>query len=234
MTFQFEPIGIVSSPFKQKFGIPRQPGLCPHIRGSIHMQPPYDDKKALEGIEGFSHLWISFVFHQTMQQGWKAQVRPPRLGGNKKIGVFATRSTFRPNPIGLSVVKLEGIQHHRNGIEILISGMDLLDATPVLDIKPYVAYSDCISHSINGFAEDKPGQSMLVSFSNEAERICHKLLTEYPDLDRMIEEILAQDPRPAYKKTQANTQEYAMRLYDFDIRWQVENNQTLVTSINSV
>ncbi|MCW8999716.1 MAG: tRNA (N6-threonylcarbamoyladenosine(37)-N6)-methyltransferase TrmO, partial [Kangiellaceae bacterium] len=145
-----------------------------------------------------------------------------------------TRSTFRPNPLGLSVVKLERIEQHHNGVKLHISGMDLLDGTPVLDIKPYIAYSDCIPNSTNGFAEDKPERTMSVQFSSKAEQVGLSFSHEYPGLILLIEEILSQDPRPAYKKKQQNKQEYAMRLYDFDIKWQVENNRTLVTSIDSI
>ena len=144
-SIELQILGKVESPFKQKFAIPRQPGLAPHAKGIIKIEPPFNQSSAFKGLSEFSHIWVSFVFHETMDKGWKPQVRPPRLGGNDKTGVFATRSTFRPNPLGLSVLKLDKVVLSSTNVELHVSGIDLLDGTPVVDIKPYIPYSDKIS-----------------------------------------------------------------------------------------
>ncbi|WP_196138771.1 tRNA (N6-threonylcarbamoyladenosine(37)-N6)-methyltransferase TrmO [Aliikangiella sp. G2MR2-5] len=233
--FTFEPIGIIKSPFKQKFAIPRQPGLAPHAIGELVFSPPFDQIEMLAGLEDFSHLWISFVFHQTLEQGWSPRVRPPRLGGNKKVGVFATRSTFRPNPIGLSVVKLLKIEQTKNQLLLKLGGIDLLDGTPVLDIKPYIPYADSLSGASAGFANDKPPALMTVKFSAQAQSFCEQSKSEHPFLMELIDEVLAQDPRPAYRKNKKDEKEYAVQLYSLDIHWLVtDNTQILVTSIKSL
>lgn len=139
--FQFAPIGVIRSPYKEKFAIPRQPGLICDGGGALELLPPYNQPDAVRGLEGFSHLWVIFVFHQTMDGGWRPTVRPPRLGGNARVGVFATRSTFRPNPIGMSLVELHGIET-RNGVRLQLGSLDLVDGTPVLDIKPYLPFAE--------------------------------------------------------------------------------------------
>lgn len=138
MTFSFQPIGVIHSCFKEKFGIPRQSGLVTAAQATLELHAPYDCPEALVELEGFSHIWVTFVFHQSMRDNWKATVRPPRLGGNQRIGVFASRSPFRPNPIGLSAVQLESIDCKDGHCQLQLRGADLLDGTPVLDIKPYV------------------------------------------------------------------------------------------------
>src|SRR3954463_4060851 len=140
MDFIFPAIGIIHSCFKEKFGIPRQPGLAPLATAQLELLPPYDNRAALEGLETCSHIWLQFVFHANKRDAWKPKVKPPRLGGNKSLGVFATRSPTRPAPIGLSVVKLDGISEADGKLFLNLSGIDLLDGTPVLDIKPYVPY----------------------------------------------------------------------------------------------
>ena len=188
--FAFNAIGIVRSPFKEKFGIPRQPGLT-NTPSVIELLPPYALADAVKGLEAFSHIWVTFVFHAVQSRDWKPLVRPPRLGGNEKLGVFATRSTHRPNPLGLSVVALEKIETD-NGVRLHIRGADLLDGTPVLDIKPYLPYADAISDARGGFAATLPARLAVRWRANVAEKIL-------PDLRAMIEDILAFDPRPAYQ-----------------------------------
>jgi tRNA-Thr(GGU) m(6)t(6)A37 methyltransferase TsaA len=145
-TFEFRSIGVISTPFKQKFGIPRQSQAISVATGTIQFSPDINPTNACRGLDAFSHLWISFIFHGNRQGIWKDTVRPPRLGGNEKVGVFATRSTFRPNPIGLSVVKNGGLNEHNN---LVVEGIDLLDQTPIIDIKPYVHYADSVNHAIS-------------------------------------------------------------------------------------
>jgi len=233
ITFNF--IGRVNSPYKEKFAIPRQPGLVSAAKGSITLLNAANNEELVRGLEQFSHLWLLFVFHGTQQQGWKALVRPPRLGGNKKLGVLATRSTFRPNPIGMSVVKLDKIEQINKQIIIHISGLDLLDQTPIVDIKPYIPYSDSISDAQAGFAQQAPYQPLSVIFSVQAQGDIGKLRDEYPDLILFIQQVLTQDPRPAYKKQNIDEKIYGMTLYDLNILWQVQANNTVeVISLNKV
>lgn len=155
--FQFAPIGVIRSCFRQKFGIPRQPRLVPAARATLELLPSYAQPEAVRGLEGFSHLWLLFVFHGIPAGHWQPTVRPPRLGGNQRMGVFATRSSFRPNPIGLSAVALERIEISAGRVVLHLAGVDVLDGTPVLDIKPYVPYADSIPEAVGGFANEAPG-----------------------------------------------------------------------------
>lgn len=189
-----EPIGRVHSCFGGKFAIPRQPGLCPSAWGELVFHEPFRSPEAIRGIEGFSHLWLVFGFHETAAQGWKPTVRPPRLGGNQRIGVFASRSTFRPNALGLSLVKLEGVDwDSKQGPTLRLGGLDLLDGTPVYDIKPYLAYAESIPDALSGFAGDEiPRLEILIS--PEVETAFAKLPER---ARRLICEALSLDPRPA-------------------------------------
>ncbi|MEH6384870.1 MAG: tRNA (N6-threonylcarbamoyladenosine(37)-N6)-methyltransferase TrmO [Colwellia sp.] len=233
ITFNY--IGRVNSPYKEKFAIPRQPGLVSAAKGSISLIDNANNEELLRGIEQFSHLWVLFIFHGTAQQGWKPLVRPPRLGGNKKLGVLATRSTFRPNPVGMSVVKLENIEQQNKQLIINISGLDLLDQTPVIDIKPYIPYSDSISGAQAGFAQQQPFQALSITFSKQAQEEAKKYQQVYADLPLFIEQVLAQDPRPAYKKQQEDTKIYGMILYDLNILWQAQSSiEISVLSISKI
>ncbi len=217
----FTPLGKISTPYKEKFAIPRQPGIVTQAKGSISLFDEENNLELIRGIEQFSHLWLIFIFHGTQQQGWKPLVRPPRLGGNKKIGVLATRSTFRPNPIGMSAVKLDCIKTENNKVQIVVSGVDLLDQTPILDIKPYIPYSDAIYDAQAGFAQNEPENNLSISFNEQAKLFVHKYSPQYPELESLIEQVLAQDPRPAYKKNKTDDNVYGIRLYDFNIKWRL-------------
>ncbi|MBF0255534.1 MAG: tRNA (N6-threonylcarbamoyladenosine(37)-N6)-methyltransferase TrmO [Gammaproteobacteria bacterium] len=219
VAYRFAPIAYIQSPFKEKFGIPRQPGLIPAARGRVVFVPPYDDPAALDGLEQCSHLWLQFVFHQNLQAGWQARVRPPRLGGNRRLGVFATRSSFRPNSIGLSVVRLDEISADPPGLSLAVSGLDLLDGTPVLDIKPYVPYADALSDASNGLAPAPPQRVLRVEFASDVVEWLEQTDPE-GQLQGLIREILAYDPRPAYKQGELQGQ-YGMRLLGYDIRWRM-------------
>jgi tRNA-Thr(GGU) m(6)t(6)A37 methyltransferase TsaA len=233
ITFNY--IGRVNSPYKEKFAIPRQPGLVSAAKGSIFLIDNANNEELLRGIEQFSHLWVLFIFHGTAQQGWKPLVRPPRLGGNKKLGVLATRSTFRPNPIGMSVVKLESIEQQNKQLVVNISGLDFLDQTPVIDIKPYIPYSDSISCAQAGFAQQQPFKALSITFSKQAQEEAKKYQQVYADLSLFIEQVLAQDPRPAYKKQQEDTKIYGMKLYDLNILWQAQSSlEITVLSISKI
>lgn len=229
-----EIIGTVHSPYKEKFAIPRQPGLVGEARGRIELLPPFHHSDAVRGLDQFSHIWVLFLFHKTQDQRWKPLVRPPRLGGNNKVGVFASRSTFRPNSIGLSVVKLEGVTQVANKAYLEISALDMLDQTPVVDIKPYIPYADSLPEASAGFADHSPPGTMTVAFSDTACRRLQQLAGEYPQLKGFIRNVLAQDPRPAYKNRNSERQLYGMRLYDFNITWAVERDLCQVLDIQDV
>lgn len=205
-------IGIAHTPFKEKFSIPRQSSLV-EIEGVIELFPPYNRPEALEGLEKFSHIWILFEFHfaEFDESRPKLMVRPPRLGGNKKIGVFATRSPYRPNRIGMSAVRLDKIEDGK----IYIRSHDILDKSPILDIKPYLQHVDN-HYSVDGWTHELPEKYLSVVILDAVKA---KLLERHPAsvLDR-IEEILKQDPRPAYHDDQ---KQYGSMLYDFDLKWHV-------------
>ncbi|HEY7883928.1 MAG TPA: tRNA (N6-threonylcarbamoyladenosine(37)-N6)-methyltransferase TrmO [Cellvibrionaceae bacterium] len=222
MTFTFSPIGVVRSCFTEKFGIPRQSGLAPLATASIELYPPFDTPLAFTGLDSASHLWVQFVFHQNRHQGFKPRVKPPRLGGNKTLGVFATRSPTRPNPIGLSVVKLDSIEVVDGATRLLISGHDMLDGTPVLDIKPYVPYTDAIDSAHNDFATDAP-TAIAVFFNTHAEAQCRAHEMQHTGLRGLIDQLLQQDPRPQYQ-TPDPARIYGMRLWQLDVRWRYQFN----------
>lgn len=191
---KLDPIGLVRTCFGGKFGVPRQPGLCPSAWGELVFHEAYRSADAVRGIEGFSHLWLVFGFHETAEQGWKPTVRPPRLGGNERVGVFASRSTFRPNGLGLSLVRLEGIDRDSKlSPVLLLGGLDLIDSTPVYDIKPYLPYAESIPEASAGFAEDAIHR-LEISIAEEAAPAFDKLPARSQSL---IREALSLDPRPA-------------------------------------
>jgi tRNA-Thr(GGU) m(6)t(6)A37 methyltransferase TsaA len=219
------PIGVIHSCFKEKFAAPRQPGLVPAALAQVELHPPYNQADAVAGLEAFSHIWLTFIFHQTVKQGWKPKVRPPRLGGNKKLGVFATRSTFRPNPLGLSLVKLESIDTS-NGVILHVSGADLIDQTPILDIKPYLPWVESIADAKSGFASDDQVLQLPIHYSEQAQR----MLATRPDLFELIEQVLLHDPRPAYQQDPERI--YGCNIADINLRWQVGLHQIDVVEIN--
>jgi len=231
--FTFTRIATIHSCYKEKFGIPRQPGLVAS-EACIEMCTEYSRDEAFRGLESFSHIWVSFVFHglkHSQEKHWQGSVRPPRLGGNKRIGVFASRSMFRPNPIGLSVVQLKSIERKNNTIILNILGGDFLDKTPVIDIKPYIPYSDSIATAKAGYAQDRPESSLEVSFSAQANKQIERQSAYYPQLKRLITEILQLDPRPAYQKGKVSRNEFAMKLYEFDLSWKMEQEKVIVISL---
>ena len=214
MKFEIDTLGIIRSPYKEKFAIPRQPQLAPAARGVLELVAPFDQGDAVQGLEQVSHVWLLFVFHQALEDKPRLKVRPPRLGGNKSMGVFATRATHRPNGIGQSVVKLDKVEANR----LWISGIDLLDGTPILDIKPYVPYADIISDASNGMASAAP-VLIPVQWADSALQQAHReALRLQEPLVELIEQCLAQDPRPAYQTPTAE-REYGAQFWDLDVRW---------------
>lgn len=214
MSYNVTPVGFVRSCFKEKFAIPRQPQLAPAARGVLELVAPFDQGEAVQGLEQVSHVWLLFLFHLALEDKPRLKVRPPRLGGNQSMGVFATRATHRPNGIGQSVVKLDKVEAGR----LWLSGIDLLDGTPVLDIKPYVPYADVIAEATNQIASSAPAL-IPVQWQNAAllQAREHSLRLSEP-LVELIEQCLAQDPRPAYQLP-APERRYGARFWDVDVRW---------------
>lgn len=254
MQFSFDAIGVIRSCFKEKFGVPRQSGLAPDAEAVLELLPPFDRFEAVRELADFSHVWLVFVFHQAMKKDWSPTVRPPRLGGNKRVGVFASRSPFRPNPIGLSTVELVAIEQAEGRLLLRLKGADLVDGTPVLDIKPYVPYADSIPDAIGGFAAETPEAVVSVTFSDAVENFFRKF-DEKPASDaphpnslpggeempatadsfrRLIVQVLQQDPRPAYMDGKSPRKSFGMRLYDCDIHWTMEGDCAIVTDIGNI
>lgn len=226
--YSLSPIAHIHSPFKQKFAIPRQSQALSLAKGEIEFVKEINPEHALDGIEQFSHLWLLFMFHENLEQGFSEKVRPPRLGGNKKMGVFATRSTFRPNGIGMSLVENLGFNQQR----LKVGGIDLLDATPIIDIKPYLPYADSQPNALAGYAEQAPSSLLSVKYDNSTLKALAKCEAQFSDFSALLENILSQDPRPAYKKAKADTKTYHLSLYSSDVHWQVHNNTVTVLSID--
>ena len=217
-----QPIAFVQSGFKEKFGIPRQPGLVNTMQSRIVLEAAYSSPDAVRGLEGCSHVWLVFIFSECVDKGWKPTVRPPRLGGNERRGVFATRSPFRPNPIGLSAVTLDSIEITGQQVSLIVSGADLMDGTPIVDIKPYVPYSDCLPEAHFALAENYQPLSLAVSFSPEAQQQLNEIeRTQALPLKAQITEILRCDPRPAYQRDPNRC--YGIRLHDYNIRWSIDD-----------
>jgi tRNA (adenine37-N6)-methyltransferase len=212
-----EEIGLIHSCFKQKFGTPRQSGLCENAKGSIELFKEYSHEDIVRELDSFSHIWVLFHFHKV--NSWNPTVRPPRLGGTKKVGVFASRSPFRPNPIGMSILKLEGINRNNGQIFIDVSGLDLLDQTPVLDIKPYIPSIDARSDAKDGWQEKDFEKIEIINFAPN-------LKIENPEL---IKEVISLDPRPAHQKKLDKT--YKLKIGDVDVHWRISNNQVEVFNI---
>ncbi len=229
--FSCQPIGRIHSCFREKFGIPRQPGLAPDAQALLELLPPYDRAEALSGLEGFSHVWVIFVFHQALRGQWRPTVRPPRLGGSRRMGVFATRAPFRPNPIGLSVCALEGVEQRAGRPWLRLGGVDLLDGTPVLDVKPYLPYTDALPEARSGYAPAAPAAALSVVFSARAEAACARAEGQHPGLRRLVTQVLAADPRPAWQGEKASRRHFGMRLWDYDVQWTLEDGVVRVTDL---
>ena len=218
------PIAHIRSDFSEKFGIPRQSGLVEELTAAVVFEPPYRVPDALRGVEGFSHLWLIWEFSQARREGWSPTVRPPRLGGNKRLGVFATRSPFRPNPLGLSCVRLLELRQDREqGPVLTVAGADLLDGTPIYDIKPYLPYADCKPEAVGGFAAQPKGADLEVDCPD-------RLLDCVPEGKRAaLLAVLAQDPRPQYQDDPERV--YGMAFAGLEVKFQVAGDRLAVTEI---
>ena len=234
LQLSFPIIGVMRSPYVEKFGIPRQPNLV-QVESYIEMLAPYNVLEAFEGIEEFSHLWLVWQFHENKNQQendkFRPQVRPPRLGGNKKLGVFATRSMYRPAPIGLSVVKLKEVKKVGNSVRVYVTGSDLLDSTPIIDIKPYIHYSDAVEDAQSGYAHDEPVRKQVI-WSEQAGLTRTELFTNAQMTQQYIgelEQVLALDPRPAYQDDEERI--YGMRFGSLNIKFSCLNDVIIVQDI---
>lgn len=217
-------IGHIETDFKEKFGIPRQSGLVKESRGRILFEKEYSIPEAFRGLEDFSHIWVLWQFSEAVRDSWSPTVRPPLLGGNKRMGVFATRSPFRPNSVGLSALKLEGVEFSKSeGVILHVSGTDLLDGTPIYDIKPYLAYADSIPDAAGGFTENLSERRLIVDFPEEL----LKVIAE--EKRSALKAILEADPRPSYQNDPERV--YGMSFADYDVRFRVDGKALEVISI---
>lgn len=247
------PIAYIHTPYRQKFAIPRQPNLVKEAIGDIRFAPGYADINTLRGLDGFSHVWLIFVFHETADKKWTATVTPPRLGGSERVGVFASRSPYRPNALGLSVVEKVAVIQQGPDVILRVRGVDLLDGTPILDIKPYLPYADSLPNALGGYAEVAPGDQTsekdtyqrTITFSSNSMLNIETIvkvnseiseLSEYPEshLKALITSILRQDPRPAQHTRKSENREYGMLLYDFNVRWREADDGAEVLSVEQV
>lgn len=218
-------IAKIKTDFPTKFGIPRQSGIIDN-EALIVFEEEYRNEQALKGIEGFSHIWLIWKFSETETDSFKPTVRPPRLGGNKRMGVFATRSPFRPNPIGLSSVKLLGVEKTKEGLALRVSGADLMNNTPILDIKPYLPFTDCHPDASGGFAEEQINKNLQVVLSDElAQRIPNEKL-------EILKTVLSQDPRPHY--IEDSDRVFGFNFMNYEIKFKVDNDTLTVTDITNL
>lgn len=229
--YPLEPIGVIHSPFREKFATPRQAGLAPSVLARIELYPEFAPLESVRGLEEFSHIWLLFLFHHHWQQGWKAMVRPPRLGGNRRVGVYASRAPFRPNPIGLSAVELLQIDQQADTLSLQVRGADLVDQTPLLDIKPYLPYGDCLPTAHGGFAKTTPDARLTVEFVPSAAAVLESVRPRVPDLEQNLREILSLDPRPAYRWNDSDPQEYGFSFGGYNVRWRVTGQRAEVLKI---
>lgn len=219
---KIEPIGVLRTCFGEKFAVPRQPGLCPSAWGKLFFHEAYRGEDFLRGIDGFSHVWLIFGFHETLDRGWSPTVRPPRLGGNQRVGVFASRSTHRPNGLGLSLCRLDGIESTSTGPALLLGGVDLIDGTPVYDVKPYLAYAEALPDARCGYADESPQRREVV-----IEDSVRAAFLALPSRDqKLIEEVLALDPRPAAHDDVNRT--YGALLCGWNVKFRVDDQVHLV------
>ena len=227
-------IGYMHSPYQEKFGIPRQPNLV-QVESYIEMSEPYNDLLAFDGIEEFSHLWLVWQFHdnknQQLNKGFRPQVRPPRLGGNQKIGVFATRSMYRPSPLGLSVVQLKKVEKVGSSVRVYVMGSDLLDQTPIVDIKPYIQYSDSVPEARSGYAQYEPIRKMVIwswQAQQKQENLLQSAQLTLQEIDE-LQQVLSLDPRPAYQNDEQRI--YGMKFANLDVKFTVNTLQVEIVDL---
>ena len=225
---QIEPVAYIRTDFTDKFGLPRQSGLVPELTGEIVFHPAYSNPDAVRGLDAFSHIWLIWGFHAAEKQtgkGWSATVRPPRLGGNTRVGVFASRSPFRPNPLGMSCVKLESVHAESHPVWLLVSGIDLLDGTPIYDIKPYIPVADCKPEASEGYTEKNRQHRMQVDFPAELLQLLP------PEKQQAAAALLAQYPRPGYADDPQRI--YGVCFAGYDLRFRAEADRLTVCAVRT-
>ena len=221
-------IATIHTDFPSKFGIPRQGGLVDALKATVTFEPEYRDASALRGLEGYSHLWLIWQFSESVMESWSPTVKPPRLGGNRRVGVFATRSPFRPNPLGLTCVKLEDIElSGPQGPVLHVAGADLMDGTPIFDIKPYIPYADCYPEATGGFTDSVDYAPLAVDFPEALAAAIP------PDKRQALIEVLAQDPRPGYRHGDSDRR-YGVAFAGFDVRFTVNGNTLSVIEVEKL
>jgi tRNA-Thr(GGU) m(6)t(6)A37 methyltransferase TsaA len=247
------PVAYIRTPYRQKFPIPRQPNLVKEAIGDIHFVSGFADSNMLRGLDGFSHVWLIFAFHETADKGWTPTVTPPRLGGSERVGVFASRSPYRPNPLGLSVVEKVAVMQQGAALVLRVRGVDLLDGTPILDIKPYLPYADSVAGASGGYAEHAPASSRAekassqrtVDISVNALSDIKNIVKESSELTNasddpeqhlqdLIRGVLLQDPRPAQHTRKGDDREYGMLIYHCNVRWRETAQGAEVLSVEEV
>ncbi|MFO0624699.1 MAG: tRNA (N6-threonylcarbamoyladenosine(37)-N6)-methyltransferase TrmO [Polyangiales bacterium] len=234
----FTPLGVARTVFREKYSIPRQPGLCAAARGTLQLRRDDALRAALKGIEGFSHLWVLYVFHATGAEAWRPTVRAPRLGGAQKVGVLASRSPHRPNPIGMSVVELLRAElDHPEGPRLEVRGVDLLDGSPVLDVKPYLPYADAVRRARVGWARE-PVPRVAVRFTRTASAQVRTLEATRPELRALIRGLLSLDPRPAFQQRRlpvgapaAQGTRWGFSVLDLEVRWEIAQGAIVVREV---
>jgi tRNA-Thr(GGU) m(6)t(6)A37 methyltransferase TsaA len=240
--YSFEPIGYIQSCFKEKFGVARQSMMISQAQGVLKFNPDPAYHNSLSHLNEFSHLWIVFVFHKNIEKGWKPLINPPRLEAPKQVGVFASRSPHRPNPIGMSVVKIEEIDLlAKGGIELHLSGLDILDGTPVLDIKPYLSFADSFVDATSGWASQSI-KKYRVEFSSASVKSIQESGTQYhPNLQALLQQMLELDPRPTSQRKRSSIESdkseglvFAFRIFDFDVKWKIHNKGIFVLELENL
>ena len=222
-TFTFQTIARIRSDFPEKFGIPRQSGILKELKSAIVFEPEFRNAESLRGLEDFSHLWLLWIFSENIRGKFSPTVRPPRLGGNRRMGVFATRSSFRPNPVALSLVKLERVETSSDGPRIIVSGADLMDGSPIVDIKPYLPFADAVPEATGGFTDGLSSEPLSLEFpQTELEKV------DFEKRESLLK-ILADDPRPAYQKNPVRV--YGFRFASYEIKFKVDGGRLFVLSV---
>lgn len=240
-TLELKPIGVIRSCFTEKFGVPRQSGMIREARGVLKLNPEPEFKDALRHLERFSHIWVLFHFHQHGDKPWRPMIRPPRLDAPRTVGVFASRSPHRPNPVGMSAVKLDSIDWEATGgIELHLSGIDLLNETPVFDIKPYLPYADSIPEANSGWAESTIPE-YEVTYAAETQEALRTLEAERPGAQALITEMLKFDPRPTSQRRASPIEnrendglKFGFHLFDFDVQWRIQGGGIHVVALPRV
>jgi tRNA (adenine37-N6)-methyltransferase len=230
--YTYQQIGIAHTPFHEKFGTPRQPGLVKEAQGRIEIHAPYNRADAFDGIETFSHIWLLFHFHLTPEKEFQSTVRPPRLGGNQRIGVFASRSPFRPNRIGQSLVKLLRVEKNEHYFMLIVEGIDLVDQTPIIDIKPYLPYCESIPQASGGFAPEAPLQTFKVQWNPRAERQKRDLKID-ATFEDLLKGVLSLDPRPAYKRSEKESSG-GVSLRGMNVKYHIQEETVTVIEIQAI